>query len=206
MRTRSLRGWDRRRWKACTQGAALVLGIGAVVSGEARASETSPIHVFLVRHAEVQRGAGGDPSLSPKGEARAFDLAHTLAPAGVTHAFASEYARTQETLQPVAEQAAIEVRVISARDPEAQIAALTSLPAGAVAVVAGHSNTVPTLVRKLGGTMADVHETQHGLMFDESQFDRLVLVVLRPRDDQPAELVSSLEMRYGEPSGSRAER
>jgi phosphohistidine phosphatase SixA len=169
----------------------------AVTFGDAHAGGAGAVHVFLVRHAEAQHGTGSDPGLSPKGEGRAYDLARLLSSVGVTHLFATEYQRTQQTLAPLAQESRLEVTVVSARDPEAQITSLRALEPGAVAVVAGHSNTVPTLVQMLGGSMQGVEETQHGLMFDESEFDRLVLVVLQPQSDGPAEYVSSLEMRYG---------
>lgn len=182
----------------------VALGLGVpfclgetVTDAHAQGGAPGAVHVFLVRHAEAQQGAGSDPGLSPKGDARAHELARLLASAGVTHLFASEYQRTQQTLAPLAQEAGLEVTVVSARDPEAQVSALRALEAGAVAVVAGHSNTVPTLVKLLGGSMRGVEETRHGLMFDESHFDRLVLVVLQPQSDGAAEYVSCLEMRYG---------
>ena len=112
--------------------------------------------------------------------------------------YSSEYQRTQKTLAPLADERELEVEIVSARDPEAQVKALKSLEPGSVAVIAGHSNTVPSLVKMLGGSMGGVEETQHGLMFHESEFDRLVLVVLQPQADGDVEYVSSLEMRYGD--------
>ncbi len=168
--------------------------------GNADSNDFSPIHVFLVRHAEAQRGAGSDPGLTTKGEGRSHDLARLLSASGVTHLFSSEYQRTQLTLAPLAQERSLEVQVVSARDPESQIQTLRGLDPGSVAVVAGHSNTVPSLVKMLGGSMTDVEDTQHGLMFDESQYDRLVLIVLQPQQNGPSKYVACVEMRYGDGS------
>lgn len=176
---------------------------GFVMTAKTHADGQQPIHVFVVRHAEAQHGSGRDPDLTPVGEGRAHDLARLLSSSAVSHLFASEYQRTQQTLAPLAEERGLEVEVVSARDPEAQIAALRALAPGSVAVVAGHSNTVPTLVKMLGGTMQDVQESPHGLMFDESQFDRLVLVVLQPQASGDPRFATSLEMRYGDPNASK---
>ena len=206
MRTKSRRHEERGATRARMRGvlvALLALCMGALVSpDDASAAEQETVLVFLVRHAEAERGAGGDPDLSPKGEGRADDLAQLLGPAGVTHLYASEYQRTQQTLAPLAKQAGIEVQVVSARDPETQVQMLRALAPASVAVVAGHSNTVPALVKALGGEMADVEDTQAGLMFDESLYHRLMLVVLQPQEGGTATTLRSIEMHYGEMSGT----
>jgi phosphohistidine phosphatase SixA len=112
-----------------------------------------PVAVFLLRHAETAAptGGGGDPELSEPGKARAQQLARLLGKAGVTHLFASEYARTQATLAPLAGALGLKVETVPAGESARQVAALRALPPGSVAVVAGHSNTVPALVEALGG-------------------------------------------------------
>ncbi len=145
--------------------------------------------LVLVRHAETggDTRTDRDPELSEAGAQRAADLASLFGHAGVTHLFSSEYKRTQATLAPLAEAAELKVQVISARDAEAQIRALDALPEGSVAVVAGHSNTVPALVQKLGGTFAQHPDAPEGpptLLHD--QYSRL-FVLTGP---------STLELRY----------
>lgn len=145
--------------------------------------------VILIRHAETggDTRTDRDPELSEAGEQRAADLASLLGHAGVTHLFSSEYKRTQATLAPLGKAAELEVQVISARDPEAQIKALDALPEGSIAVLAGHSNTVPALVGKLGGTFTKHPEAPDGpptLLHD--QYSRL-FVLAGP---------STLELRY----------
>ena len=148
--------------------------------------------VLFVRHAEKLSLAIPDPALSPEGEARAQVLAETLREAGVTHLFSSEFVRTRTTLAPLAEALGLEVQVIPARDGGAQLEALRALPPGAVAVVSGHSNTTPAMVRALGGDAPP--------SLDESVYDRLFVVTL-PSGATPGSPTTSLTLRYGAFSG-----
>lgn len=141
--------------------------------------------IVLVRHAEKDPAGGDDPALTPAGEARAALLARSLERSGVTHLFASEYRRTRETLAPLATRTALAVAELPARDLERWLAELRGLPAGALAVVAGHSNTVPALVRGLAGRGPEA--------IGEDEHDRLFVVTLAA-GCAPA----LLELRYGD--------
>lgn len=159
--------------------------------------------VILVRHAEKDpRGDPQDPGLSEAGRKRAAALARLLGPAGVSRLFASEYRRAQETLASLAERSGHTVEIMPAGDSGRLIAALSSLPAGAVCVVAGHSNTIPVLVEKLGGRISNVVSTPKGPELRESEFDRMFVVTLGPPDKaaSPAArtAVSTLELSYGD--------
>ena len=105
--------------------------------------------VFVVRHAE-KLPEGKDPELSPAGRARAQRLALILGELPVTACFASEYKRTHNTVQPLATATEAALTTVPARELSQLIAALDALPADSVAVVAGHSNTVPMILRRLG--------------------------------------------------------
>ena len=156
-----------------------------------------PTTVFVLRHAEADDSdpTNRNPGLSETGIARSQALARLLASAGVTHTFCSEYRRTHDTLQPLAEQAKRDLVEISARTPEAQIEALRALAPGSVAVVTGHSNTAPGLVEALGVKLTGVERhPQHGPMLGHDEYDRLYIVTLSPS----AEVASTLvELRYG---------
>jgi phosphohistidine phosphatase SixA len=114
--------------------------------------------VFLVRHAE--RAAPGDPEFDPAdpsdpplnaaGRARAVELARVLEEAGVSAVYASQFKRTQQTVEPLAARAGVPVTVHDARDSAGLAELITSVDAGGVVVIAGHSNTVPELVEALG--------------------------------------------------------
>ncbi len=171
-----------------------LLGLAFAVEPLAAAQEARL--VFFVRHAEKAKDDPKDPTLSEAGKHRAKALAKLLSPAGVTHLFSNQYRRTRQTLEPLAEETGIEVQVIPAGDPEAQEKALRALPPGSVAVVVGHSNTVPALVESIGGAMQHVKDTEDGRMFEEDDYHRMFLVILPP--GMPAVKVQTLELRYGD--------
>lgn len=156
----------------------------------ALAPAAAPAQVFLVRHAEKALDQGEDPDLTPAGQARAEALAAVLGHAGVTHLFATEYRRTQRTLEPLATRLGLTVVVVPAKDSASQLARLRELPPGAVAVVAGHSNTIPGLVRGLGARARDL---------TDADYDRLFAVALTRTTTSVR--ASAAELRYGAPSG-----
>jgi phosphohistidine phosphatase SixA len=165
-------------------GAAAVAGLAGALAGQQapdrpaapqEEGETTDLLRFprafvLVRHAEKSAAPANDPQLSEAGAARAERLAQMLRHSGVTHLLATEFVRTQATLAPLAAAVQRPVTTVAARDGKGLLSALDSLPRGALAVVAGHSNTVPTLVERLSGGRAKP-------TIDESEYDKLFLVI-----------------------------
>lgn len=126
---------------------------------------------MLVRHGEKQ-SSERDAPLSPAGHTRARCLADTLAELGITHVVTSEFMRTRDTAGPLATELGITPTVVPAADGAAWLEHLNGLPSGSVALVAGHSNTVPGLVAALGaGEVAITEDT----------FDKLFVVVVPER-------------------------
>jgi 2,3-bisphosphoglycerate-dependent phosphoglycerate mutase len=155
--------------------------------GSTLAKLSYPRTVVLVRHAEK----GGeptdqDPGLSERGMERAKRLAELLGKSGVTHLFSSELQRAQQTLLPLSAATRLVAQVVSARQPEAQLSALDSLPRGALAVVVGHSNTVPQLIGKLTGGQAKIQ------IEEATEFDRVFVVT----QWGPGRDSSWVELRY----------
>lgn len=167
----------------------------AASPGPAAEVAARPTTVILVRHGEKAGDDPRDPNLSPAGEARALALARLLGHAGVTHLFASEYRRTQATLRPLAAATGHAPVIIPAADGAALLAAIAALPAGAIAVVAGHSNTLPGLVTALGGEARGATPGRSGPQLPDDAYDRLYVVTVPPRGE-----VQTLELRYGEGS------
>lgn len=131
-------------------------------------TDAPPRIVVLVRHGEKQSEAR-DAALSPAGVARAACLADALAELGVTHVFTTEFARTRDTAGPLAARLGLTPEVVPAAEKDAWLDRLNALPPGAIALVAGHSNTVPELVAALGaGEVAIAGDT----------YDKLFAVVL----------------------------
>lgn len=121
--------------------------------------------VILVRHAE--RAGGTDPSvgISEAGRCRAESLARMLADARVTAIYATEVKRTQQTAEPLAKKFGIQANVVPAKNTDQLVAQLRSSSNG-TAVVVGHSNTVPEIIRLLGGgTVPPIADTEYDRMF-----------------------------------------
>jgi broad specificity phosphatase PhoE len=127
--------------------------------------------VIIVRHAEkVDQSA--DAALSAAGQARARALAALLAKAGVTAVYATQYRRTVQTVQPLADALGLRVQTRQADDSAGLVARLRSHHASDVVLVAGHSNTVPEVLRLLGDTAPTT--------IADDDFGSLFVVVPRP--------------------------
>src|SRR5579871_2772916 len=143
------------------------------------------VTVFLTRHAEVPPGET-DPSLTAAGEARAKLLASMLSDVKLDMIVVSEFKRTQQTAEVVAEtQHLTPVKKTEAADVAAVIRAKSS---GTILVV-GHSNTIPDIISQLGGTSFPI---------EELEFDNLAILI-RDRGR-----TSTVHLRYGDfASGGR---
>jgi broad specificity phosphatase PhoE len=119
--------------------------------------------------------------------------------AGVTHCFATELKRTRQTLQPLADAIELEIDSIAAADPNALVERVRALPSGSVAVVAGHSNTVPAIVRGLGGELSRLQGTPSGDQLPDAEYGRLMLLLLAPPGAPERAVLRSLELHVGDP-------
>lgn len=145
---------------------------------------SAAVTVIFVRHAERATVPGADPPISPEGKRRAERLAITLADAGVTAIYTTEYKRTQETAGPSAERFHLTPVTLPGADTDRLVAALRQVQSGTVLVV-GHSNTVPKAISQLGGPSTTI---------DENQFDNLFVLTLGTGQ------VGFVRLHYGEPS------
>lgn len=173
----ALLAWRRPPVAGAAGSSSAVVQAATSPSNPASEATQRPRTVILVRHAEKDpQGDARDPGLSEAGRKRALALQKLLGSAGVTHLFSSEYQRTRQTLEPLAKELGLEVRALPAAKPEELIAALAALPAGSVSVVAGHSNTVPDLVQRLGGVIPGLTDGAKARSLPEDRFDRLFVV------------------------------
>ena len=123
---------------------ALILSIPLLLATHANAA---PV-IFIVRHAEKATTGGKDPDLSVEGQKRADALAQILKDSKITAVFVTEFKRTQETAAPTAKAAHVSPTVVPANDVGALVEKLRALNANALVV--GHGNTIPNLLRALG--------------------------------------------------------
>jgi broad specificity phosphatase PhoE len=126
--------------------------------------------VLVVRHAEKELDQGDDPPLTDKGSARANLLADMLAETKPAAIYATQYRRTKDTVQPLADRVSIPIRAIDAKETDALAKQIKAEHEGKTVVVAGHSNTVNKLIAALGGPeMPDL---------DDADYDNLFVVAI----------------------------
>lgn len=127
--------------------------------------------VILTRHAERADGAatmgspgGNDPKLSAAGTARAEKLEAMLADADIKAIFTTEYARTKDTAAPLAGKIKVSPEVVPAAELNALIGKIKSHPHDTVLIV-GHSNTVPVIIKSLGGPDVFIGDDEYDSLF-----------------------------------------
>lgn len=104
--------------------------------------------IYIVRHAE-KADASPDTELSEAGHARALALRDTLHMADLDGIYASQFKRTLQTVQPTATEKNVEVIRYNTTASDSLIVALAKKQNRKM-LVAGHSNSVPAMLRKLG--------------------------------------------------------
>jgi phosphohistidine phosphatase SixA len=155
-------------------------------------STFTPKVVFLVRHAEKADAPRQDPPLNDAGVVRAKELARMLESAGIKTIITSQFLRAKQTAEPLAQKlgltAATMPIAMNPSNPQqvseqsiSEIVARVNERPGENVLVIGHSNTVPEVIRMLGG---DVVPT-----IDEKKFDDLfVVTVVGPKQAKVVQL------------------
>ncbi len=145
--------------------------------------------VLVLRHAEKESGTV-DPPLSSQGQMRAQELVQVAGKAGVTSIYATQFIRTQQTAQPLADHLNLNVNVFNLTGDAHQYAVdlsnhILSEHSGEVVLIVSHSHTVPLIVEELGtGPIPPIGDT----------YDSLFLVTI-PRQRSVAKIVKA---QYGE--------
>ncbi|QYK02143.1 phosphoglycerate mutase family protein [Shewanella psychrotolerans] len=150
--------------------------------------------VILVRHAEKSTERQ-DPSLTEAGKIRARQLAKTLAKTELTLAISTQFARTKETLEPITNAQKIPLLIMPATNDInqhiQQVVAKVKQHDGNI-IIAGHSNTVPLIIKALGGPKIP--------MLSEGEYDNLFIVSI-PQNGA----VSLIRTQYGASSSNNNE-
>jgi broad specificity phosphatase PhoE len=125
--------------------------------------------VVIVRHAETEASSDPDPGLSVDGRERAARLAKMLSEArpvrGIDAIFTSELRRTQQTVTPLSETLALPVSVVPTATWKDLPRRILRSHRGEYVLVAGHSNTVPSLIHALTGETVSLREDEYDAMF-----------------------------------------
>lgn len=152
-----MRGWWIRR----------VAVAAVLVTCTAGGAVAQSATVVLVRHAEKVDDSA-DPVLSEAGTARALALADVLADAGLTAILTTQFRRTRLTAVPAAERTGVAAEVVAASGgghAAAVAARVRELADGGTILVVGHSNTVPAIIRALGGPELQIADEEYHHLF-----------------------------------------
>ena len=157
--------------------------------------EFKPKTVFLVRHAEKEDEPRQDPPLKREGLARSQELTRLLAGAGIKAIYTSQFTRTKQTAEPLAAKLGLTATPITlksnpanprliAEESTREVVNKVLEGAGENVLVVGHSNSVPDVIKMLGG---DVVPT-----IDERKFDNLFIVTVYAKGKAKV-----TQLRYG---------
>ncbi len=130
-------------------------------------TESIPLVVFLVRHAEKVDSSDAS-ELSAAGKDRAQKLSGVLADARIEHIHSTDFVRTKQTAAPLAARLGLTVGIYNHEEAPTFVARLKKT--GGRHLVVGHSNTTPELVRLLGG--------KPGAKIETNEYDRLYIVTV----------------------------
>jgi broad specificity phosphatase PhoE len=150
--------------------------------------ENNVTTVLLVRHAEKVGPPYNPDTLTPltiEGWARAKKLAHVARKAGVTAIYATDFKRTQQTAQPLAELLGLEP--ISYTSSAVLADLILSSHEGEVVLVVGHGPTVLDIAKELGANIT-VQYT--------NEFDNLYVVTHNPGEANGS--TNIINLQYGE--------
>lgn len=163
----------------------LLVAFGFLLFFQAHAQSDSITTVILVRHAEKDFAADGDPVLTEKGAARAQRLAEILKNQPVDAVYSTPFKRTRQTVEPVASQKTLEVINYNPFKLE-EVIEIIEANKGKTLLISGHSNTVPLILNMM------IDEDKYRQL-DESDYDNLYIVSYLGKGEAKV-----LELQYGE--------
>lgn len=128
--------------------------------------------VILVRHADIDGDPASDPPLNAAGIARAQALRRALARTGIGEILVTPMRRTRLTAEPLAADLGLLPRTVPnahlTAGIEGVITAIRDGPPSSIALVVGHSHTLPRIISALS------NETISPI--GASEFDRLFVL------------------------------
>ncbi|RDV28898.1 histidine phosphatase family protein [Alteromonas aestuariivivens] len=119
--------------------------------------------LYLTRHYEKE-SLPSNPPLSPKGQARAQQLEKVLQSTDIAAIYSTEYLRCVQTATPLARLKGL---TLNYYQPTELVELASALRKNQInALVVGHSNTTPELIRLLGGPVFSIKEEDYGTLFE----------------------------------------
>ena len=156
----------------------IIIALSVAVLPSASAQEV----VYLIRHAE-QALEGYDPPLIEAGHRRAKALSAILRDAEIDVIYTSQYRRTKQTGEAVAQALDIPLETMPKYDVAGLVTRLHTQHADDSVLIVSHSGVIPQILREFGYSQY--------VTINKADYDNLFIVV--PRVDMPP-LV--LRLRY----------
>jgi len=158
----------------------LILGISLIVGCQSdsktnknKTSTGDVKTILLVRHAE-KTNQSQDPPLSVAGRQRAIRLAKMLKAHPIAAVYSTDFDRTKSTAEPISAIHNLETQIYGTSDLTLLTSNLNELEPGKMAVVVGHSNTTPVVVKLLD-------KKSSFNLIDESDYDNIFIVEIDPK-------------------------
>jgi phosphohistidine phosphatase SixA len=121
---------------------------------------------YIVRHAEKASEPKNDPRLTETGELRAENLVTVLRKKRIQKIYSTDFKRTKETVNPIAESRFIDVEIY---DPKNQGEFIEKLKKeNKHTIISGHSNTIRYIINGLYEQEIlpkDLDESEYGDLF-----------------------------------------
>ncbi|MEE4244092.1 MAG: phosphoglycerate mutase family protein [Kangiellaceae bacterium] len=137
---------------------------------QAKANNKPDATFYLVRHAEKAKDHHNDPNLTTQGQARAEWLASCLADKSIRAIYSTQYRRTKQTGQPLADKLSLKIIPYDAKEQKAFAKAIKKQPKNSLIV--GHSNTLTPLINYLTGQkLPDIDYGDYNKLFKIEWFD-----------------------------------
>jgi phosphohistidine phosphatase SixA len=176
---------------------ALIISVAVFCQTTLAQDEFKPTTVFLVRHAEKEDEPKQDPPLKKEGVARSQELARMLSTAGIKAIYTSQFLRTKQTAEPLTAKTGVGVTALTlkpnpsnlrliAEESTAEVVNKILQRPGDSALVIGHSNWIPDIIKMLGGEVVPT--------IDEQKFDDLFIVIVYGKGKAKV-----VQLKYGAP-------
>lgn len=163
------------------------IAIGLAWFFESQATTT----MIFVRHAEKANLPAADPGLSDAGQERVAELTRQLVDAdvvaGVDAIYVTQYRRTEETAQPLADALDLPINRYDAGDTEEILETILKRHKGKIILVVAHSDTLPVLIANLGAS-------KKVPPIAEGEYDNIYIISI-PWFGK----TKTIRLRYGEP-------
>ncbi|MDT8394568.1 MAG: phosphoglycerate mutase family protein [Bacteroidales bacterium] len=143
--------------------------------------------IVIVRHAEKESLTSPNPHLSAEGQIRAQELKRVLADIPFDAIFVTEYYRTHETADPLANYLGIVPIEFPANNTADLYNEVKNNYRNKKVLIVGHSNTIPALI--------GMFQAEPVIQVSENEYDNIFVIKSNINCTSPL-----LIMKYGEPN------